>query len=191
MIPPNAPSKAAIAETQLPTMRIGEIVLKTSQYAEMKAWYRTLLGIDPFVEHVRDEAKGMNAPFARMCFFRLYFEHPYQEMIVLFDVPGTRDQPSGDPGLHHMQLRNASIKVLCERYRRLRRDGVTPHRAMDHGPSTSFYYRDPDHNIVEIAASNFESSEQMLASFASASYLSNPAGNAVDPDNLATVHLGL
>ncbi|MBK8742772.1 MAG: VOC family protein [Betaproteobacteria bacterium] len=170
-------------------MRIGEIVLRTPRYVEMKAWYRKMLGIDPFVEHVRDEANGVNPPFAQMCFFQLFFEHPYQEMLVLFDIPGTLDRTTGDSGLHHMQLRNASPAVLCERYRRLRRDGIMPHRAMDHGPSTSFYYRDPDQNVVEIAASNFRTSEQVLASFGTESYSRNPAGSVVDPEEYSRRHL--
>jgi len=126
-----------------------------------------------------------------MCFFRLYFEHPHQEMLVLFDIPSTRDRPSGDPGMHHMQLRNVTLEVLCERYRRLRRDGIVPHRSTDHGPSTSFYYRDPDQNVVELASSNFQTGEQMLASFESEAFLRNPSGKPVDPEEVANRILDL
>lgn len=87
-----------------------------------------------------------------------------------------------------MQLRNASPGILCERYRRLRRDGVQPHRAMDHGPSTSFYYRDPDGNVVEIAAGNFSSGDRMLESFTKESYRRNPGGDPIDPEAFAARH---
>jgi catechol-2,3-dioxygenase len=167
------------------TLRIGEIVLKTGHYERMRAWYRAVLGIGPTVEHVRDEKNGRFAPFSRMCFFRLHLDHPQQEMIVLFEVPATGGGNSADAGLHHMQLRDDSVVSLCRRYRRLRRDEVIPQRAMDHGPSTSLYYRDPDGNVVELAASNFTSSADMLASFETEAWLANPAGVAVDPEALA------
>ena len=110
--------------------------------------------------------------------------HPYQDVVAIFEVLGTRDSPSGDLGLHHMQLRNASLAVLRERYRRLRDLGVLPDRAMDHGPSTSLYYRDPDHNSVEIAASNFATIEEFQACLASDAFRRNPAGKLIDAKSL-------
>lgn len=55
---------------------------------------------------------------------------------------------------------------------------------MDHGPSTSLYYRDPDQNAVEIAASNFATQEAFQACMASDAYSRNPAGKVIDPLSL-------
>ena len=91
-----------------------------------------------------------------MCFFRLHIEHPYQDVVAIFEMAGIRDAPGGDPGLHHMQLRNASLADLGRALPApARRRASCPIASMDHGPSTSLYYRDPDQNAVEIAASNF------------------------------------
>jgi catechol-2,3-dioxygenase len=170
----------------LPPMRLGEIVLGTSRHDEMKAWYRQVLDMEPSLERVvEEEVSKAGSPMpTRMCFFRLHTEHPYQHVIAIFEMPGTRGGRTGDPGLHHMQLRNASMAVLRERYRRLRAVDVVPYLAMDHGPSTSLYYRDPDHNVVEIAASNFATLEETQACLASDSYRRNPAGKVIDPESM-------
>jgi catechol-2,3-dioxygenase len=175
------PSNAA-----LPALRLGEIVLATGRYDAMTAWYRQLLDIEPSLEHVVETAGPPGGPArpTRMCFFRLHTDHPYQDVVAIFEMPGTRDAPSGDPGLHHMQLRNASLPDLRERYRRLRERGVVPYRSMDHGPSTSLYYRDPDQNAVEIAASNFATVEAFHACMMSDAYRRNPAGKVIDPESL-------
>ena len=76
------------------------------------------------------------------------------------------------------------MAVLRERYQRLRPVDVVPYLAMDHGPSTSLYYRDPDHNVVEIAASNFATLEEMQACLASDRYRRNPAGKVIDPESM-------
>jgi catechol-2,3-dioxygenase len=174
------------SDTALPPMRLGEIVLATGRYDAMTAWYRQLLDIEPSLEHAVNAGTSPSGPPkpTRMCFFRLHIEHPYQDVVAIFEMPGTREAPSGDPGLHHMQLRNASLPVLHERFRRLRELGVLPDRAMNHGPSTSLYYRDPDHNTVEIAASNFATMAEFEACLASDAYRRNPAGKIIDPQSM-------
>ena len=169
----------------LPPMRLGEIVLATGRYEILKEWYRQMLDIDPSLEHVTDNT-GTNADPTkptRRCFFRMHLEHPYQDVVAIFEVPNSPDTASGNSRLHHMQLRNASIAVLRDRYRRLRAAGVVPHLAMDHGSSTSLYYHDPDQNVVEIAASNFATQEETLACLASEAYRRNPSGNIIDPES--------
>ncbi len=81
-------------------------------------------------------------------------------------------------------MRNASLADLGRRYRRLRDSGVLPYRSMDHGPSTSLYYRDPDQNAVEISASNFTTAQAFQACMASDAYKVNPAGKVIDPQSL-------
>ncbi len=169
--------------------RISEIVLKTSKYETLRVWYQGVLGVAPFYEHApkgpaRERLPGEQerASDLRLSFFRVHLEHPYAQVVALFEVHGLRDGPTGDPGLHHMQLRNACMDDLFTRYERLKALGVRPHRMANHGPGTSFYYRDPDGNIVELSSSNFETQADYLAYFTSESYRRNPSGIEIDAD---------
>ena len=173
----------------LAPMRISEIVLKTSRYDLLRAWYQGVLGVKPFYEFVpKPVAAGLHqaeqerASQFRLSFFRLHYEHPYAQMLALFDIDGLRDGPTGDPGMHHMQLRNVDMNELFTRYERLKAVGYKPHRTANHGPGTSFYYRDPDGNVVELSANNFSTSEEYMAYFSSDSYRVNPSGIDIDAD---------
>lgn len=177
--------------TTRPPVQIGEIVLLTSQYDALRSWYVLVLGQSPYFERragVAASPKPSELPRASdstLCFFRLHLDYPFVQVIAIFDVPGTRKAASGDPGLHHMQLRVANVHELGVLFLELKRSGVLPFRCVDHGPGTSFYYRDPDGNVVELCATNFEQVQEYLDCLASAAFQSNPSGQAVDPDEIA------
>jgi len=171
-------------------MRLSEVVLKTGRYQEMRAWYQMMLGIAPFHEFTPKEktvaTTGQTQDRAsdfRLCFFRTHMEHPYAQVVTLFDIPGTRTEPAGDnPGLHHMQLRCPDMAQLCTRYERLKSAGLNPHRTANHGPGTSFYFRDPDGNAVEISANNFATVDEYRAFFGTEAYKKNPSGIEINAD---------
>jgi hypothetical protein len=80
-----------------------------------------------------------------------------------------------------MQLRHLNIEHLFSRYELLQQAGVEPHRCFNHGPSTSFYYKDPDGNVVEMSATNFPDESGYLAYFQSEAYKRNISGIEIDP----------
>lgn len=81
-----------------------------------------------------------------------------------------------------MQLRCPDMAQLCTRYERLKQARCMPHRTANHGPGTSFYYRDPDGNVVEISANNFATEQEYRAYFGSDAYKRNPSGIEIDAD---------
>ena len=183
---PNEREQFLKINTDLKPPRISEIVLKTGQYEAMKAWYSGVFGLAPFYENnpqaavEHESGKQERATDVRLCFIRLHYDHPYAQVLAIFEIPGTRQGPSSDPGLHHMQFRNATMDDLFARYERLKGLGFHPHRTANHGPGTSFYYRDPDQNIVELSANNFPTVEEYLGYFKTESYQRNPSGIEID-----------
>ena len=84
-----------------------------------------------------------------------------------------------------MQFRYGSLGILVESYERLRNAGVRPFRSANHGPGTSLYYRDPDGNVVELSATNFDTEAEYLAYFDSEAFRRNISGVEIDPDDFA------
>ena len=167
---------------------ISEIVLQTSQFEMMKRWYTTFLGVAPFF--VKTPATGFKPvgsykgklPAVSICFIRVSFQFPYSQVLALFEVPDLEGQSVRHSGLHHMQFRLEGLSQQFERYERLRSVGIVPVRACNHGPGTSFYYADPDSNVVELSSPNFKTEEDYLAFFQTPGYQKNPAGLDVDAD---------
>ena len=57
----------------LQSVRISEIVLRTSNYQQLKDWYQAFLGVDPYLDN------------ERACFRRLHDDYPYQQLFVIFN----------------------------------------------------------------------------------------------------------
>ena len=67
---------------------------------------------------------------------------------------------------------------------RLRDRGIRPFFCVNHGPTTSMYYRDPDGNRVELQIDNFATAEEGQAWMHSPAFDRNPIGVEYDPDEL-------
>ena len=161
-------------------MRFGEVVLKTSQYAALKSWYSRVLDTKPMFESERREDLGPGA-MRQMCIIRPCSEFPFTESLVIFDFAELRQNNQTVSGMDHFQMQFASIDHLFDRYEALAAHGIVPTRSANHGPSTSFYYRDPDGNRVELSAKNYATEVETLLFIQSEAFRRNPAGIDVDP----------
>ena len=162
------------AAKTLPPMRIGEVVLRTARFEAMNHWWQTVLGISP---HLESE---------RFAFRRLPSDYPYTEQLIIFNQPELEGREGSGPGLDHVQFRHASLGALLDRYEVLRDLGIKPERTMNHGPSTSFYYRDPDGNRVELSAVNFPTEAEYVSFVASEAFKKNIAGMAINADEFVS-----
>ncbi len=159
------------ATRDLPELRISEVVLQTARWQEMKDWYGAFLGVAPYFET------------ETMCFRRVSEAH--NQLFVLFHFPDLRDRPDSVTGLNHAQFKCQTLADALDRYDRLKAVGIVPVRSFNHGPGTSFYYRDPDGNTMEISGPNFATEAEYRAYFETESFRRNPRGVAIDPDEFA------
>lgn len=162
-----------MSRATFPPVRISEIVLRTARYAEMGRWYDVLLGVAPHLDN------------GRVAFRRLHSDYPYTQVLAIFHRPEIEGHERSGPGLDHVQFRYGSLGILVESYERLRNAGVRPFRSANHGPGTSLYYRDPDGNVVELSATNFDTEAEYLAYFDSEAFRRNISGVEIDPDDFA------
>lgn len=167
-------SKPAITVPRLDANRIrparlAHIVLRTAQHDKLVAWYKTVLNAE--------------TTFAtdRLSFLTYDDEH-HRIAIAAMPLLGRRNKSRA--GVDHVAFTYASLGDLLATFERLGGQGIDPIWCINHGPTTSMYYEDPDGNIVELQVENFESIAAMEAWAATADFETNPIGVDFDPHDL-------
>ena len=130
--------------------------LTTGDLDAMTDWYSKVLGMT--VNHrstVPAEARN-RAPFAAFAFVS---NDEMDHRIVFFETPGAGANPDKRRhiGMQHVAFEYVALDDLLGTYVRLKGLGINPTFAADHGLGMSFYYDDPDGNVVELNASNYAS----------------------------------
>ena len=95
--------------------------------------------------------------------------------------PEPAPRTSIDGGLAHSAYTFESLDSLLAKYAALKEADIQPHVPVQHGPTTSLYYRDPDGNMVELQIDNMppDKATQYLRG---EEYSSDPLGPSFDPD---------
>lgn len=162
--PVPARQRGAIAPAQL-----AHVVLRTAQFRKMIDWYCALLNAQPSFESER-------------LAFLTYDEEHHRIAIANMPVLGKRNKSRA--GVDHVAFTYASLSDLLENHGRLREIGIRPTWAINHGPTTSMYYEDPDGNFVELQVDNFDSVDELSQWMTTGEFKENPVGVNFDPDQL-------
>jgi len=140
----------------------------TNRLSAMRDWYCTLLGAHVVYEN------------DMICF--ITFDDEHHRMAFVTAPPGVlAERPPNSTGLAHTAYTFADLASLMERYAELKTAGIEPRVPMQHGLTTSLYYRDPDGQFVEFQIDNFASAEQATAYMHGAEFAANPIGVIYDP----------
>ena len=156
------------SDRSISPVKLAHVVLRSQCYAESVAWWTGLLGARVQFENP-------------LITFLTYDEEHHR--LAIINVP---DSSAPDPhaaGVDHFAFSYADLGHLLRTYTRLKDGAVTPYWCINHGPTTSLYYRDPDGNQVELQVDNF-APEEASAWFHSEAFRANPIGVEFDPDVL-------
>src|SRR3546814_2857729 len=85
-------------------------------------------------------------------------------------VPDLRDRDQGVAGVDHFAFAFGSLGDLLANYIRLKNIGILPYWCINHGPTTSLYYRDLDGNQIETQVDRSEEHTSELQSLMRISY---------------------
>jgi catechol-2,3-dioxygenase len=164
------PVKTARQRGKLAPIRFAHAVLQTNKLQQMLDWYQTVLEAD--IQYKNE-----------MLVFLTYDEEHHR--LALVARPGTVDRVPNAAGLAHLAYAYADMGELVTTYERLKAAGIVPVRTINHGPTTSMYYADPDGNQVELQIDNYDTPEECHAWFFTPQFAKNPIGILFNPDDLA------
>jgi catechol 2,3-dioxygenase-like lactoylglutathione lyase family enzyme len=151
-------------------------VVKTARSKEMIAWYQTVFGARVVHEDKRLAFLTWDAEHHRLALVKVPGLMRY-----LFPLSRFRRKFYG---IDHVGLTVKSLDRLLSTYERLKKAGITPVWSINHGPTTSLYYEDPDGIRLEFQTDNFPTANAVANYFHSSAFAENPIGVNFDPDYL-------
>lgn len=149
--------------------KLAHVVRRTGRFDELVRWYCTVLGAE--VVH----SDGMLA-------FLTYDDEHHR--IAIATIPGLSEQPPMAAGTDHIAFTYSDLGDLLYTYLRLKAVGIEPFWSINHGPTVSFYYKDPDGSRVELQVDTMPTAEAIESWMKSGEFAANPIGVVIDGDDL-------
>ena len=158
-----------ISTAAISPAKFAHFVLRSGQMEQLADWYKTLLNARIVF---RNEM---------LCFLSYDDEH---HRLAIVNTAGSGVRDPGSTGTDHVAYSYNDLGELLATYRRLKAAGILPHWPINHGVTTSLYYRDPDNNRVELQIDNFKTPKELDGYFQSRAFADNPVGVTSDPEEL-------
>jgi catechol-2,3-dioxygenase len=155
------------ADPVIPPAKLAHIVLRTNNFDQMVEYYLNALG-------ARIVFANPQAAF-------LAYDEEHHRVAIIDVSNAPQPKTRGLIGLDHVAFTYDSLKDLARAYLGRKAKGIEPEWSVNHGPTTSMYYRDPDGNKIEFQVDNM-SLEDAVAFMKSPEFLENPLGMDFDPE---------
>lgn len=153
----------------LPPSKLAHVVLRTNDYQQLSAWYETFLNAKVNFEND---------------FMKLLSYDEEHHRIGIVNISGIASKDPQTNGLEHIAFTFNSIHDLALAYLQRKENDITPFWCINHGPTTSLYYHDPDGNILETQTDNFDTVEEAMEYMTSEAYITNPLGVDFEMEDL-------
>lgn len=163
--------KTAKQRGKIAPKKLAHIVLRTQEgnVEKLAEWYARVLEGD-FM---------MKSP---MISFVTYDDEHHR--VAILALPGVQPHVDMTCGLHHVAFTYDNLHDLMHTYNRLKDEhGIAPQFCINHGPTTSMYYFDPDKNQIELQVDNVPE-EKFGEYFDNGEFADNPIGIKFDPDEM-------
>lgn len=163
-----------LSDAPVAPSKLAHVVLRTAHYEDATRWY-----CDVLAARVVFQSSFLT--------FLTYDEEHHR--IALLNTEGAPPPERGATGVDHVAFTFADIGDLLATYRRLMARDVAPFWSINHGPTTSLYYRDPDGNQIELQVDNFDTPDAFADWARSGAFTRNPIGVEFDPEDLCRRYL--
>jgi catechol-2,3-dioxygenase len=149
--------------------KLAHVVLRTrSNLDAMVQWYCAVLGAQVVFN-------------AGPIIFLSYDDEHHRIAIAASEHLAERTPRSA--GLDHIAFTYEGIDALLTTYARLKQAGILPFVCVNHGPTTSLYYHDPDQNRIELQVDNFADMTE-ATTLMQEQFSINPVGVEFDPEEM-------
>ncbi|KIV81158.1 hypothetical protein PV11_08597 [Exophiala sideris] len=158
----------AIGGKVLSPSGLAHVVLRTSNFEDMVDFYLKFLG-------------GTVAFGNDFISFITYDEEHHR--IALINISDLEPKAHAS-GLEHIAFTFPTLPALLLAYRQRQSQGIVPFWCVNHGPTTSIYYKDPDGNKLETQVDNFPTVQEATDFMNSSFFAENPIGTDFDAEDL-------
>jgi catechol-2,3-dioxygenase len=150
------------------TPKYAHTVLMTNRLTEMRDWYCTVLDAHVVYEN------------PMLCFITFDDEHHRLAFVTTPDGSFV-ERPPNSVGLMHTAYTFPNLGALLGCFSRLKSRGIEPQVPIQHGVTTSLYYRDPDGQFVEMQIDNFANADEATRYMSGPEFAADPIGPVYDP----------
>ncbi|CAI6016338.1 hypothetical protein V2G26_018404 [Clonostachys chloroleuca] len=152
-------------------VQIARVVLRTTAgaYPKMVRFYKTFL------------SASVSAQVSGLSFLTFDKEH---HRIAILSAPDTTPKDSQSCGLEHISFTYENLDDLLQAYRGRKAMRLEPAWCVNHGPTLSIYYKDPDGNNLETQIDTIKDMDEINAMITGDEFRQNPIGVDFDPEEL-------
>ncbi|KFY26546.1 hypothetical protein V491_01266 [Pseudogymnoascus sp. VKM F-3775] len=148
---------------------LAHVVLRTTNLKSMVSFYKVFLGAHAAYENENSA-------------FLTYDEEHHR--IAIAAAPSTGPKVRTSSGLEHIAFGFATLRDLMDSYKQRKEFGIVPIWGVNHGPTVSIYYQDPDGNILETQVDCFATSDEANIWMQGEEFMENPLGVEFEPEEL-------